>query len=143
MRSQLAFDPATAKIQCVLARVTNLRALFVNSNLIFLSHQRRQHQQRDAGYRINRSNSSAVREALVTEFLRDALAVNAVPVPELDEKARAGGLLGERQSITTTKVFKRANVRLCASGPSTIPAAPVCCEPSPAAGSSNCTETGQ
>ena len=28
--------------QCVLARVTNLRALFVNSNLIFLSHQRRQ-----------------------------------------------------------------------------------------------------
>jgi hypothetical protein len=36
------------------------------------------------------------------------LAVNAVGVPELDEKAQAKGLLGERQSITTAKVFKRA-----------------------------------
>jgi hypothetical protein len=65
-----------------------------------------------SGYRINRSNSSAVREALVTEFLRDALAADAVPVPELDEKARAKGLLGERQSITTAKVFKRAKKSL-------------------------------
>ena len=39
-------------------------------------------------------------EAIVTKFLRDALAVDAVGVPELDEKARAKGLLGERQSIT-------------------------------------------
>ena len=38
-------------------------------------------------------------EAIVTKFLRDALAVDAVGVPELDEKARAKGLLGERQSI--------------------------------------------
>jgi hypothetical protein len=51
-------------------------------------------------------------EAIVTKFLRDALAVNAVGVPELDEKARAAGLLGERQSITTTKVFKRAKKSL-------------------------------
>jgi hypothetical protein len=51
-------------------------------------------------------------EALVTKFLRDALAVNAVGVPELDEKARAKGLLGERQSITTAKVFKRAKKSL-------------------------------
>ena len=64
------------------------------------------------GYRINRSNNSAVREALVTEFMRDALAADAVPVPELDEKARAKGLLGERQSITTAKVFKRAKKSL-------------------------------
>jgi hypothetical protein len=42
----------------------------------------------------------------VTKFLRDALAVDAAAVPELDEKARAKGLLGERQSITTAKVFK-------------------------------------
>jgi hypothetical protein len=48
----------------------------------------------------------------VTEFLRDALAADAVPVPELDEKARAKGLLGERQSITTAKVFKRAKKSL-------------------------------
>ena len=51
-------------------------------------------------------------EALVTKFLRDALAVNAVGVPELDEKARAQGLLGERQSITTARVFKRAKKSL-------------------------------
>ena len=57
-------------------------------------------------------NSSAVREALVTEFLRDALAADAVPVPELDEKARAKGLLSERESITTAKVFKRAKKSL-------------------------------
>src|SRR4029077_8850621 len=51
-------------------------------------------------------------EAIVTKFLRDALAVNAVGVPELDEKARATGLLGERQSITHIKVFKRAKKSL-------------------------------
>jgi hypothetical protein len=51
-------------------------------------------------------------EAIVTKFLRDALAVNAVGVPELDEKAQAKGLLGERQSITTAKVFKRAKKSL-------------------------------
>jgi hypothetical protein len=48
----------------------------------------------------------------VTEFLRDALAADAVPVPELDEKARAKGLLSERESITTAKVFKRAKKSL-------------------------------
>jgi hypothetical protein len=51
-------------------------------------------------------------EAIVTKFLRDALAVNAVGVPELDEKARAKGLLGERQSITHIRVFKRAKKSL-------------------------------
>ena len=51
-------------------------------------------------------------EAVVSEFLRDALAVHAVGVPEIDKKARAKGLLGERQSITTAKVFKRAKKSL-------------------------------
>jgi hypothetical protein len=51
-------------------------------------------------------------DAIVTKFLCDALAVDAVGVPELDEKARAKGLLGERQSITTAKVFKRAKKSL-------------------------------
>src|SRR4029077_1481520 len=51
-------------------------------------------------------------EAIVTKFLRDALAVDAVGVPELDEKARAKGLLGERQHITDAKVFKRAKKSL-------------------------------
>ena len=47
-------------------------------------------------------------EVLVTEFLRDALAVSALGVPELEARARATGLLGEGQSITHTKAFKRA-----------------------------------
>jgi hypothetical protein len=47
-------------------------------------------------------------EVLVTEFLRDALAVGALGVPELEARARATGLLGEGQSITHTKAFKRA-----------------------------------
>jgi hypothetical protein len=47
-------------------------------------------------------------EVLVTEFLRGALAVDALGVPELEARARATGLLGQRQSITHIKVFKRA-----------------------------------
>ena len=47
-------------------------------------------------------------EALVTEFLRDALGVSALGVPELEARARAAGLLGERQRITHAKVFKTA-----------------------------------
>jgi hypothetical protein len=46
-------------------------------------------------------------EAVVTEFLRDALAVDSVGVPELEARARAAGLLGESQRITHAKVFKR------------------------------------
>jgi hypothetical protein len=51
-------------------------------------------------------------EAVVTEFLRNALAHHALPVSELEAKARAKGLLGERQSITTARVFKRAKKSL-------------------------------
>jgi hypothetical protein len=39
-------------------------------------------------------------QANVTQFLRDALAVDALGVPELEARARATGLLGEGQSIT-------------------------------------------
>jgi hypothetical protein len=56
--------------------------------------------------------SSGRSEVLVTEFLRDALAVDALGVPELEARARAAGLLGERQSITDAKVFKRAKKSL-------------------------------
>ena len=46
-------------------------------------------------------------EALVTEFPGDALALGALGVPELEARARAAGLLGERQCITNAKLFKR------------------------------------
>src|ERR1700756_3697873 len=45
---------------------------------------------------------------IVTEFLRDALARGDVGVTKLEIRARAAGLLGERQSITNIKAFKRA-----------------------------------
>jgi len=48
------------------------------------------------------------REAVAAEFLRKALAVEALGVPELDMMARAAGLLGERQHITQAKIFRRA-----------------------------------
>jgi hypothetical protein len=51
-------------------------------------------------------------QATVTQFLRDALAVDELGVPELEARARATGLLGERQSITHIKVFKRAKKAL-------------------------------
>jgi hypothetical protein len=44
--------------------------------------------------------SSRRSEVLVTKFLRDELAVDALGVPELEARARATGLLGEGQSIT-------------------------------------------
>jgi hypothetical protein len=51
-------------------------------------------------------------EALVTEFLRDALAVDSLRVPELEAMARSAGLLGEGQRITHAKVFKKAKKSL-------------------------------
>jgi hypothetical protein len=56
--------------------------------------------------------SSRRSEVLVTKFLRDELAVDASGVPELEARARATGLLGQRQSITHIKVFKRAKKSL-------------------------------
>jgi hypothetical protein len=49
---------------------------------------------------------------LVAVFLRDSLAGGALAVTELDARARAAGLLGERQSITHIRVFKRAKKSL-------------------------------
>jgi hypothetical protein len=51
-------------------------------------------------------------EHVVTKFLQHALAAHALGITELDAKARAAGLLGEHQSITTAKVFKRAKKSL-------------------------------
>ena len=51
-------------------------------------------------------------KTVVTEFLRDALAADALGVPELEARARAAGLLGERQHITDAKAFKRAKKSL-------------------------------
>ena len=39
------------------------------------------------------------REAIAAEFLRKALAIRAVAVPELDIMARAAGLLSQRQRV--------------------------------------------
>jgi hypothetical protein len=48
------------------------------------------------------------REAIVVEFLRKALAHEALGVPKLNAMARAVGLLGEGQRITQAKPFRRA-----------------------------------
>src|SRR4029077_13110628 len=61
---------------------------------------------------MRRNMSSRRSEVLVTKFLREALAVDALGVPELEARARATGLLGERQSITHIRVFKRAKKSL-------------------------------
>jgi hypothetical protein len=51
-------------------------------------------------------------EAVVTSFLRRALAARPMSVTDIDPKARATGLLAEGQSITTAKVFNRAKKSL-------------------------------
>ena len=51
-------------------------------------------------------------ETKVTQFLRDSLAEHALGVPKLEVMARAAGLLGEHQSITHIRVFKRAKKSL-------------------------------
>ena len=48
----------------------------------------------------------------VVAFLENVLADHALCVPELDVMARAAGLLGQRQSITHAKVFKKAKKSL-------------------------------
>jgi hypothetical protein len=53
-----------------------------------------------------------LRESAVSEFLRTALADAALSVPKLEAKARAAGLLGERQRVTDAKLFKRAKKSL-------------------------------
>jgi hypothetical protein len=48
----------------------------------------------------------------VAEFLRHVLAGGAVAVAELEAKARAAGILGERQTVTNSKLFKAAKAAL-------------------------------
>ena len=51
-------------------------------------------------------------EAVVAEFLRNVLASDALGVPKLEARARAAGLLGERQRISTAKPFRKAKSAL-------------------------------
>ena len=53
-----------------------------------------------------------LRESAVSEFLKTALADAALSVPKLEAKARAAGLLGDRQRVTHAKLFKRAKKSL-------------------------------
>jgi len=48
------------------------------------------------------------REAVVTNFLWNALADKALGVSKLEAMAREAGLLGASQHITHAKVFRRA-----------------------------------
>ena len=48
----------------------------------------------------------------VVAFLENVLADRGLCVPELEVMARAAGLLGQRQSITDAKVFKKAKKSL-------------------------------
>jgi hypothetical protein len=50
--------------------------------------------------------------AAITDFLNRALAAGTLSVSELEVKARAAGLLGERQQIQHAKVFKKAKKAL-------------------------------
>jgi hypothetical protein len=52
------------------------------------------------------------RHSEVTEFLRDALASDALGVPKLEAMARARGLLAEHQRITQAKLFRRVKTSL-------------------------------
>ena len=51
------------------------------------------------------------RESVATEFLRKALAGEALGVPKLDAMARAAGLIGKRQGIPPSKGRSRYSVR--------------------------------
>jgi hypothetical protein len=51
-------------------------------------------------------------EAVAAEFLRKALADDALAVPKLETMARSAGLLGERQRISNAKPFRKAKSAL-------------------------------
>src|ERR1700730_3544866 len=56
--------------------------------------------------------TNRVHSAVVAEFLQNALAGDALPVPKLEVMARAAKLLGEGKRITHVKVFKKAKKTL-------------------------------
>src|ERR1700730_15514827 len=56
--------------------------------------------------------TNRVHSAVVAEFLQNALAGDALRVPKLEARARAAGLLGVRQRISTAKPFRKAKSAL-------------------------------
>ena len=56
--------------------------------------------------------TNGVHSAVVAEFLQNAVAGDALRVPKLEVRARAAGLLGERQRISTAKPFRKAKSAL-------------------------------
>jgi hypothetical protein len=59
-----------------------------------------------------RGVSRHLRGSEIESFLKQALAGGEETVVALQEKARAAGLLGERQTITDSKVFRSAKAAL-------------------------------
>jgi hypothetical protein len=57
-------------------------------------------------------NSRDLRASQIRSFLAEALAGGKMSVAALQERARAAGLLGERQSITDSKSFRSAKAAL-------------------------------
>jgi hypothetical protein len=57
-------------------------------------------------------NSRDLRASQIESFLREALAGGKMSVAALEERARAAGLLGERQTITDSKSFRSAKAAL-------------------------------
>jgi hypothetical protein len=60
----------------------------------------------------HRNDLSRVHSPAVADFLHHALAGGTLSVAELEAKARAAGLLGERQQIQHAKAFKKAKKAL-------------------------------
>src|SRR5262245_32515437 len=61
---------------------------------------------------MRRATSRELRASQVESFLREALAGGEETVVALQERARAAGLLTERQSITNSKPFKLAKTHI-------------------------------
>jgi hypothetical protein len=59
-----------------------------------------------------RTMTIRAREGVAAEFLRKALAAEALGVAKLNAMARAAGLLTERQRITDARVFRQAKTAL-------------------------------
>ena len=56
--------------------------------------------------------TSPLQSPVVAEFLRDVFAGGGLGVCELEVRARAAGLLGDRRRIAHAKTFKRAKKSL-------------------------------
>jgi hypothetical protein len=67
---------------------------------------------REAAPRVPKASPRNARAPAAAAFLQHALNGGALQVAELEVKARAAGLLGDRQTITNSKPFKAAKVAL-------------------------------